>query len=98
VAAVVPVAPVQFSEYVVVAEGVTLSEPEVAWVPVQPVAPEAVQLVALVVDQVSIDELPATTLAGVAANVTVGFDGGVTVIVTVPTAGVVPAAPEHVNV
>jgi len=52
----------------------------------------------LVVDQVSIDELPATTLAGVAANVTVGFDGGVTVIVTVPTAGVVPAASEHVNV
>ncbi len=44
--------------------------PEVAFVPVQP--PEAVQLVALVDDQVSVDDCPDVTEVGEAVRETVG--------------------------
>jgi hypothetical protein len=45
-------------------------EPETALVPDQP--PEAVQEVALVADQVSVELLPLATVLGLAARVTVG--------------------------
>jgi hypothetical protein len=46
----------------------------VAWLPLQ--APEAVQDVASVEFQVSVDELPALTLVGVALKLTVGAGVG----------------------
>ena len=51
------------------------SLPDVALVPDQ--LPEAVQLVALVEDQVSVEELPLTTDAGFAVRDTVGVAGAV---------------------
>jgi hypothetical protein len=56
-----------------------LCEPEVAFVPVQP--PDAVQLVAFVELQVSVDELPDVMLLGDAVNVTVGAGTTVTLAV-----------------
>jgi hypothetical protein len=50
------------------------SLPLVAFAPVQP--PEAVQDVALVLDQVSVDVFPDTTLTGLADSVTVGAGTG----------------------
>ena len=50
------------------------SEPEMALVPLQ--APEAMQVSALVVVQVSVDEPPATTAVGLAVKVRVGAAGG----------------------
>ncbi len=44
--------------------------PDVPFVPVQP--PEAVQLVALALDQVNVDASPELIEAGFAVNVTVG--------------------------
>lgn len=78
----VPPVPVQASVYVVVlATAPVLALPVVAFVPVQP--PVAVQVVALVDDQVRVDEAPLARLVGFAENVTVGTGGGVTVTVTV---------------
>jgi hypothetical protein len=54
----------------VVAAGETLSVPLVPSVPVQP--PLAVQAVASVLDQVSVDEPPESMVVGLADNVTVG--------------------------
>ena len=51
-----------------------LWEPPVVLVPLQP--PEAVQLVAFVLLQVNVAALPDTTVAGAAANVTVGAGVG----------------------
>jgi len=66
----VPPAPVQVSLYVVVLTGLTLNEPLVASVPVQP--PLAVQDVAFVLDQVSVALPPAAMDAGLAVKVTMG--------------------------
>lgn len=58
-----------------------LSLPDVARLPLQ--APLAVQLVAFVLDQVSVEGSPLTTAGGAAANETVGrLLGAFTVIVT----------------
>ncbi len=65
-----PPAPVQVRVYVVLVVGETDWVPEVAFVPVQP--PEAVQLVALVDDQVSVDDCPDVTEVGEAVRETVG--------------------------
>jgi hypothetical protein len=62
--------------------------------PVQP--PEAVQLVALLVLQVSVAGLPTTTLAGLAASVRVGAGDVLTTTVTVWL--VVPPAPLQLSV
>jgi hypothetical protein len=61
----------------VVVVGVCTALPLVACVPVQP--PEAVQDVALVLDQVSVLVAPAVIAVGVAAKVTVGATAAVTV-------------------
>ena len=75
----------------------------VAWVPLagsEPVQPpDAVQDVALVEFQVSVDEPPGATLAGEALRLAVGAAGGgkgLTVIEAV-AGGLVPPGPEHVN-
>jgi hypothetical protein len=63
------------------------------------VAPEAVQPpVALVEDQVSVEELPEITLVGFAVKLNDGAPGEATVTVTTPVTGVVPATPAHANV
>lgn len=70
--------------------------PLVALVPLQP--PDAEHELAWVVDQVSVEVAPAARLAGLALKVTVGEAApAVTFTVTLATAGVVPAAPEQVN-
>lgn len=61
---------------VVAARVLVADEPPVARGPLQP--PEAVQLVALLDDQVSVELPPAAVAAGVAANVTVGGEFTVT--------------------
>jgi len=68
-----PPGPVQVSVNVLVdaVRGALLSEPAVARLPVQP--PEAVQEVAFVEDQVSVEGTPLATDAGSAASDTVGF-------------------------
>ena len=71
--------------------------PEVALVPDQ--APEAVQLVALVDDHVSVELPPLFTVSGFAVNVTVGAGGGGAaemVIVTLCCA--LPPVPVHDSV
>jgi len=66
-----PPAPVQVSVYVVVAVSVAVAnEPLTGSEPLQP--PEAVQEVALVEDQVSVDAAPLLTVLGLAARVTAG--------------------------
>jgi hypothetical protein len=62
--------------------------------------PATVTLVALVAAMVRVDALPAVIVVGFAETVTVGFAGGVPVIVTVAVAvaAVVPAAPVAVAV
>ncbi len=66
-----PVAPfpLQVNVYVVVAAGVTVTDPLVASEPLQP--PDAVQAVAFVLDHVNVEPAPAATLVGFAVNVTV---------------------------
>ena len=71
-----PPAPVHESEYVVVAEGVTEAMPLV----VPAVKPVPVHELTLVEDQLRVDELPLTTVVGLAENVSVGT--GVTDTVT----------------
>ncbi len=67
-------------------------DPLVAWVPDQP--PEAVQEVALVELQVSVEVPPEATLVGLAVSVTVGADA---VTVTVADCGA-PVPPDPVQV
>ena len=69
-------------------------EPEVACVPLHP--PLAVQAVALVEDQVTVDGVPSVTEVGSKVTVTVGAGGAVAV--TVALALALPPAPLHVNV
>jgi hypothetical protein len=100
-----PVPPVPVQERVNVEfadSGPTLCVPFVAFDPDH--APDAVQLVALVADQVSFDDAPAATDVGFALNVTTGAPGGGGVVVggvvVVPTSTVVldeavPPKPTH---
>jgi hypothetical protein len=88
-----PPAPVQVSVYLVVAVSVeVLVEPLVASDPLQ--LSEAVQEVALVVDQVRVELLPLTTLLGLAVKVTV-VAGEVTE--TVVDCDALPPLPVHVS-
>jgi hypothetical protein len=73
----------------VVAAGLTLPLPVVAFVPLQP--PEARQLVALVLDQLRVLEAPLATVVGLAVKVRVGAGLGAPVTVsTAPLEAVVP--------
>jgi hypothetical protein len=65
--------------------------PEVAWAPDQP--PEAVQEVALVEDQVSVEDAPFATDVGLAASDTVGTGSD-----TVTVADALAPPPEPVQV
>jgi hypothetical protein len=95
-AGVVPLAPEQVSVKLAVAVSAPVVVlPLVALVPLQP--PEAVHTVALALLHVSVDALPDATLVGFAVSFTVG-SGGITVTMAVAAAGVVPLAPEQVNV
>lgn len=71
--------------------------PDVDFAPDQP--PEAVHVVAFVEVQVSVDDPPLVTVAGFAANETVGTDGGGMEPETViPTDSVaLPPTPAHVK-
>jgi len=81
VAGVVPLAPSQVSVKVVVAfNAPVLALPLVGSLPLHP--PEAVQLVALLADQLSVADPPLLTLRGVALRLTVGFAGAETLTVT----------------
>ena len=74
VAAVVPLAPLHVSVKVVVAPSApVLALPLVGSLPDQP--PEAVQLVAFVEDQFSVDAEPLFTVPGLALRLTVGVVG-----------------------
>ena len=91
----VPPLPVQVSVNVLLAavSAPVLEEPLVARLPDH--APEAVQLVALVDDQVRVEDSPLATLVGFAVSVTVGAGE---VVVTVTDRLVVPPLPVHDNV
>lgn len=67
-------------------------EPLVAWVPLQP--PDAVQAVALVDDQDSVEPAPLATVLGLELKLTVGADE-LTDTVTDCTA--LPPAPVHIS-
>jgi hypothetical protein len=71
------------------------SDPDVALLPLQP--PDAVQLVASVLDQLRLDVLPLTTLPGFADSETVGA-GAAGLTVTVTEAVATPLSPSHLNV
>lgn len=71
------------------------SDPIGAFVPVQP--PEAVQVVALVLVQFNVEELPLVTVVGVALNDTVGGVGPAATV-TVTDCAAVPPAPMQVSV
>ena len=70
------------------------SEPLVDFDPVQP--PLAVQEVAFVEDQLSVEAPPVVTDVGLAASVSVGAGGGITVTVTL--CDTVPPSPEQASV
>ena len=70
------------------------SEPLTDFEPVQP--PEAVQAVAFVVVQLSVDELPLVTVVGVALSDTVGGVGPAATV-TVTDCAAVPPAPVQVS-
>jgi hypothetical protein len=94
-----PPAPVQVRKKSVVAVRAPVDWlPEVALVPDQP--PEAVQEVALVEDQVSVEAPPLVTDVGFAASDTVGTGGGggAAVTVTVADALALPPVPVQVRV
>jgi len=71
---ILPPVPMHKSEYVVVAVGETICEPEIFLVPVQP--PEAVQELALVDDQLSVDDCPLAMSVGEAEKLSIGAGGG----------------------
>jgi hypothetical protein len=60
-------------------------------------APEAVHVLASVLDQVSVEEPPLDTLSGLAVNDTVGA-GGADVTVTLIDCAALPPAPVQVSV
>jgi hypothetical protein len=92
----VPPAPAQTSEYTVAAvNGPVLRLPLAAKLPLQP--PEAVQDVALVELQVSVDEPPVATLEGEALTLAVGAAGKGLTVTDAAAAGLVPPGPEQVN-
>jgi hypothetical protein len=68
--------------------------PLVPWLP--PQAPDAVQLVALLLDQLRVVESPLSMVEGLAERLKVGAGGSVTRTVTLSLA--LPPAPEQVNV
>lgn len=80
----------------VVAAAVTLLEPLVPLLPVQP--PDAVQLLALVELQVNVVEPPLATDVELALNETVGAGGGGVPAVTVTDALPEPPVPLQVSV
>lgn len=89
-----PPAPVQVRVYFVVAvRAGVVCVPAVASEPPQP--PEAVQAVALVDDQVSVEVAPLWTVAGLAAKVTAG---AAVVTETVADCTALPPLPLHVSV
>jgi hypothetical protein len=89
-----PPAPVQAKVYLVAAvRGAVLCEPLIASVPLQP--PEAVHEVALLDDQLSVDDAPLATVLGVAVRVT---DGAGVVTETVADCAALPPAPLQVSV
>ena len=65
--------------------------PLVAWVPLQP--EDAVQVVALVVAQLSVELPPLVMVSGLAPIETVGTGAGVAATVTVALADAVPPLP-----
>ena len=71
-----------------------LALPLIVLIPAQP--PEAVQLVALVEDQLSVEEAPLLMLVGFAFKLTVGLAGAETLTVTDRAA--LPPGPLHVSV
>jgi hypothetical protein len=80
VAGVVPLAPVHVSvKVVVLLSGPVLALPLVGSFPDHP--PEAVQLIALVEDQLSVEAPPPLTDPGVACRLTVGLAGAFTLTV-----------------
>jgi len=93
--ALVPPVPVQVSVYaVLVVNAPVFKVPLADFVPLQP--PEAVQDVAFVELQVSVEVPPLAMVVGFAVSVAVGT--GLAVTVTVAAAGaLVPPAPEHVK-
>jgi hypothetical protein len=92
-ALLLPPGPVQINEYDVVAvRGPVLCVPLAASAPLQP--PEAVQAVALVELQVSVEAPPLVTEVGFAASVAVGADPTLTVAVAV---ALEPPGPVQIN-
>lgn len=92
-----PTLPVQVSVNVVVAVRAPVdAEPDVPRLPLQP--PDAVQLVALVDDQLSVDEPPCATAGGAALSMTVGRVPPIGDTVTVTDCAALPPAPAHVSV
>lgn len=88
-----PPVPLQVSVNLVAAlKATVVYEPRVGFVPVQPF--EAVQAVALVEDQVSVDDAPLLTVLGLAFMVTAGL--GV-LTVTVADWAALPPGPVHVS-
>jgi DNA polymerase II small subunit/DNA polymerase delta subunit B len=87
--------PLHVSVYVEFAVGLTVDVPDVPFVPDQ--APEAVQVVALVDDQVIVVELPDVMVVGDAEMFTETTGGAVTAILIEFATGVV-FAPLHVSV
>jgi hypothetical protein len=73
--------------------GAVLCEPLIASVPLQP--PEAVHEVALLDDQLSVDDAPLATVLGVAVRVT---DGAGVVTEMVADCAALPPAPMQVRV
>ena len=83
------------NEYVVLALSVPVDwEPLVPLLPAQP--PEAVQVVAWVLDQVSVELLPLAIVLGLAARVIVGA-GAVAVTATVADCVALPPAPVQIS-
>ncbi|MGD0502535.1 MAG: hypothetical protein ABSD02_07320 [Steroidobacteraceae bacterium] len=75
--------------------GPVANVPLVAKDPLQP--PEAVQDVALVELQVSVEEPPETTLVGDALKLAVGTGGNGVAVTDALAAGLTPPGPEHVT-
>ena len=93
--AALPPAPVQVRVYVVFeASAPVACDPLVAWLPDQP--PEAVQAVALALDQFNVEALPLTMELGLADRLTVGAGAGA-VTDTVAACVALPPAPVHVT-
>ncbi len=90
----VPPAPVQVRVYlVVVVSAEVLWEPLIGSLPAQP--PEAVQAVALVEDQLSVEAAPFCTVLGLAVKVTAGVGA---VIETVAACDALPPLPVQVSI